>query len=124
MARPSDQGRSVSPRSIENTGRKIGHELAPTDAADSTEALARTLAALGFQPTMHTGDGDAVTFCLGNCPYRDAVHEDPPAICALHKGITRGLLDVLEPNARLTKFVSKNPDEAGCLIGVHGLGQA
>jgi len=57
-----------------------------------------------------------VTFCLCNCPYRDAVRENPELICALHRGLTRGLLDVLEPEAELAGFVPHDPDEAGCLI--------
>jgi predicted ArsR family transcriptional regulator len=64
---------------------------------------------------------DRVSVCLDNCPYRDAVRENQPAICALHKGITRGLLDVLEPQAKLTAFVPHDPDRAGCLIELRGL---
>ncbi len=63
-------------------------------------------------------------FCLGNCPYRDAVNENQPAICALHEGITRGLLDVLAPSAALTAFVPHDPYEAGCTVEVHGLDPA
>jgi hypothetical protein len=52
---------------------------------------------------------------------REALRENQPAICALHKGLTRGLLDVLAPQARLSSFVSQDPDEAGCLIELRGL---
>ena len=106
---------------IEATGREIGRELAPGDAAATVEALETSLTALGFQPTVAGRDGDRTTFCLGNCPYRDAVSENQPAICALHRGITRGLLDVLEPRAQLTAFVPHDPDRAGCVIEVRGL---
>ncbi len=101
-------------RGIEETGRQIGREIAPQGAgADAFEA---SLTALGFQPVAEAGDDDRVTFCLRNCPYRDAVHENQPAICALHKGITRGLLDVLAPEVKLSAFVPHDPDKAGCLI--------
>ncbi len=106
---------------LEATGREIGRELAPGDAAATAEALETSLTALGFQPTVAGRDGDRTTFCLGNCPYRDAVSENQPAICALHRGITRGLLDVLEPHAQLTAFVPHDPNRAGCLIEVRGL---
>jgi hypothetical protein len=46
------------------------------------------------------------------------VREDQPAICALHAGITKGLLDVLNPSARLTGFVPHDPDAAGCVIEI------
>jgi hypothetical protein len=34
--------------------------------------------------------------------------------------IPRGLLDVLDSRARLTGFVPKDPDDAGCVIEVRG----
>ena len=110
-------------RGIEATGREIGRELAPTGAEAGADALQTSLAALGFQPTVKRREGDQLTVCLRNCPYRDAVHENQPAICTLHKGITRGLLDVLEPQAKLTGFVPHDPDQAGCLIELRGLGK-
>jgi predicted ArsR family transcriptional regulator len=111
-ARPS------GPRGIEAIGRQIGRELAPTRAdATAAEALGTTLTALGFQPSVERqAGGTAVRCCLGNCPYSEAVRENQPAVCALHKGITRGLLDVFEPRATLTAFEPRNPDEAGCVI--------
>lgn len=111
-------------RGIEETGRQIGRELAPDDAPAGTEVFETSLTALGFQPTLTRQHGDTATFCLGNCPYRDAVHENQPAICALHKGITRGLLDVLAPDAKLAGFVPHDPDSAGCTIDVRGFGAA
>jgi predicted ArsR family transcriptional regulator len=108
-------------RSIEETGREIGREVAPMGATSAAAAFKASLTALGFQPTTEVGEDDCVTFCLRNCPYRDAVRENQPAICALHKGITRGLLDVLAPEAKLSDFVPHDPDEAGCLIELQGV---
>lgn len=105
-------------RGIEETGRRIGRDLAPSEAASADEALETTLIALGFQPVLRRRDDGGVTFCLGNCPYSAAVRENQPAVCALHKGITRGLLDVLDPPARLTAFIPRDPDEAGCVIEI------
>ena len=81
--------------------------------------MGRTLTALGFAPQREPAEG-RVAFRLGNCPYRDAVHGNQPVVCALHRGLTRGLLDQLDPAARLAAFVAKNPDRAGCLIEVEG----
>lgn len=108
-------------RGMEATGREIGRELAPREVHRDADALETTLTALGFQPTVKPGEGDRLTICLGNCPYRDAVRENQPAICALHRGITRGLLDVLEPQAKLTGFVPHDPDQAGCQIELRGV---
>jgi predicted ArsR family transcriptional regulator len=110
-------------RDIEATGRTIGRELAPAKGPSAKQAFRTTLTSLGFQPQLQDGQGGGVTFCLGNCPYRDAVRENQEVVCTLHRGLTRGLLDVLEPQAELTGFVPRDPDEAGCLIELRGLGQ-
>lgn len=106
---------------IETTGREIGRELAPEGAAGMAEAFEISLTALGFQPAVTADAAGRITFCLGNCPYRDAVRENQLAICALHKGITRGLLEVIAPEAKLVGFVPHDPDAAGCTIEVRGL---
>jgi predicted ArsR family transcriptional regulator len=108
-------------RGIEATGREIGRELAPKDAVADAGVLESTLTALGFQPAIARREGDRLTLRLCNCPYRDAVHENQPAICALHRGITRGLLDALEPQATLAAFEPNDPDQAGCLIELRGV---
>ena len=103
-------------REVERVGREIGRELAPADAEDGSQALATTLTALGFEPRTTAGGQGRVTHCLENCPYREAVHENQAVVCTLHRGITRGLLDVLLPDAELADFVPHDPDAAGCLI--------
>jgi predicted ArsR family transcriptional regulator len=71
----------------------------------------------GFPAETEERDGG---FCcrLGNCPYREAVHENQEVICALHRGLTRGLLETADPRFRLTDFQPRDPDRAGCLVGV------
>ena len=108
-------------KGIEATGRKIGRELAPGDAPAGAEAFEASLAALGFQPAVELRDADRTTFRLGNCPYQDVVKENQPLICALHKGITRGLLDALAPDAKIIAFDPNDPDRAGCTIEIRGL---
>jgi hypothetical protein len=49
------------------------------------------------------------------------VKENQPVVCALHKGITRGLLDVLAPQAKVLAFDPNDPDCAGCTIEIQGL---
>jgi predicted ArsR family transcriptional regulator len=110
-------------RDVEAAGRELGRELAPGANAETvgTDAVLGTLVALGFQPTLEPKPPDRVKLCLGNCPYRDAVRENQPVICTLHRGITLGLLDVLEPDGKLLDFVPRDPDTAGCLIEVGGV---
>jgi predicted ArsR family transcriptional regulator len=108
-------------RDVEATGRQIGRELTPPEHAGSADAKFHgVLVAMGFQPARRFDRTDSVTYCLGNCPYRDAVRERQSVVCGLHRGITRGLLDAVSPKTRLSAFVPKDPDVAGCEITLRG----
>ena len=108
-------------REVEATGRRIGRELAARGAAGTAERrMYDVLVALGFQPEREPVAPDRLTYRLRNCPYRDAVRERQPLVCGLHRGLTRGLLDTLDPNTKLVGFVPKDPDAAGCLIELRG----
>jgi predicted ArsR family transcriptional regulator len=108
-------------RDVEAVGRRVGRDLGARSGARSPEhTMFSTLAAMGFMPRREPGPQDRLTYCLGNCPYRDAVRERQQVVCGLHRGITRGLLDAIDPKTRLTGFVAKDPYEAGCLIEVRG----
>ena len=96
-------------------------ESSPRGRGPPHEALETTLVALGFQPRIQGRTDDRLAICLRNCPYRDVVRENQPVVCTLHRGITRGLLDVLHPAAELAEFVPRDPDEAGCLIELRGI---
>lgn len=105
---------------VEQAGREIGRELAPGEGGDAREGLQEAFAAMGFEPVFE--DRPAGGFCcqLGNCPYRDSVHESPEVVCGLHRGITEGLLSVLDPEVELVSFEPRDPDRAGCLVEVAG----
>ena len=106
---------------VEDAGRRIGRDLVPDGAPGSPpERMDAVLAASGFAPTRRAGPDGTMTWCLGNCPYREVVRERQALVCALHRGMTRGVLDVIDPEATLSGFVPRDPDEAGCLIEVRG----
>jgi predicted ArsR family transcriptional regulator len=112
-------------REVERAGRELGRELPSSEAgSDAEEAMGRALTGLGFAPQRERIKPGRVVFRLGNCPYRDAVRENQPVVCALHRGLTRGLLDELEPFAVLRRFVPEDPDRAGCVIEVEGFVRA
>jgi predicted ArsR family transcriptional regulator len=120
LARVISPGKT-SLRTVEQTGRQIGRELAPEHAAGSGEQrMHTTLVSLGFQPTRELDPDGGLTYRLCNCPYRDAVRENQPVICTLHRGMTRGLLDAIAPKTKLSGFVPRDAYAAGCLIELRG----
>jgi predicted ArsR family transcriptional regulator len=115
LARAMRHGHTVA--AVEVEGRDIGHELAPdAGAASGAEAMHDALTALGFAPRSEARSQGGLRYVLANCPYREAVAANPAVVCSLHRGITQGLLDRLDPERRLTGFVPKNPFTAGCVI--------
>ena len=118
LSRALRTGRGL--RGVEREGRRIGRALAPQQDGEPLARMQSALIALGFQPEVRVEDG-GVRFELRNCPYRDAVRENQPLICTLHRGISRGLLDEIAPGARLRDFVARDPYEAGCVIAADGL---
>jgi predicted ArsR family transcriptional regulator len=108
-------------RGVESVGRRIGRELAPEDtSAPAEQRMHDALVALGFQPKREAAASGTLSYRLCNCPYRQAARESPQVICTLHRGMTRGLLDAIDPHATLTGFVAEDPYEAGCLIELDG----
>ena len=103
---------------VEAIGREIGHEIAPAAGRPVGDAMRDALASLGFAPRREAEPPSRLRYVLANCPYRDAVRENQPAVCTLHRGITRGLLDHLGPGSELTGFVPRDPDAAGCVIDI------
>jgi predicted ArsR family transcriptional regulator len=119
LARAISPGRT-SLRRIEATGRTIGQELAPQGACAPEQKLHAALASMGFQPRRESDRAGGLTYRLCNCPYRDAVRENAEVVCTLHRGLTRGLLDKIAPETRLTDFVARDPYAAGCVIELSG----
>lgn len=118
-------GASGDLAAVERAGRDIGRELAPEPSARGTgAAMHHALVALGFAPRHEQVTLGRVRFTLTNCPYREAVRQNQPAVCSLHRGITAGLLERIDPGARLAGFVAKDPYTAGCLIELEGVASA
>ena len=105
---------------LEHSGRTLGRQLAPTAGTAPPEGMMHTvLASLGFQPRRELDVPGMLTYRLCNCPYREIAREHQDVVCTLHRGITRGLLDVI-PATTLTAFVPEEPDTAGCSITLQG----
>lgn len=108
-------------REIERAGREIGTELAPHEGVeDPVEGFRQVIASLGFQPALEPDGDGGFTCSLENCPYRESVRENADVVCALHRGITSGLLAELMPEAKLVRFEPRDPERAGCVVDVAG----
>ena len=108
-------------REVEQAGTEMGRELAarlgPTTGADVREAFGDALEALGFEPR-RTDAGERARYELTTCPYADTVRENPAVVCTLHRGIVRGVLGSITPDAAVTGFEPKDPDPAGCIVEI------
>jgi predicted ArsR family transcriptional regulator len=114
-------GGPVDPQRIEERGREIGIGLAaPGGQTDPETRFFDALSAMGFQPSRKPGKSGEMTYCLENCPYREAALEQQSVVCALHKGITSGILSSIDPETRMTGFKIKDPVKAGCEVEVEG----
>jgi predicted ArsR family transcriptional regulator len=106
-------------REVEAAGRRLGHRLSDGGSDVPLQPrLADIFTALGFEPRALPTPAGSLCFELGNCPYRAAVRANQPVVCTLHRGLTQGLLDVLDSQGTLRSFVPKDPDRAGCLIEI------
>jgi predicted ArsR family transcriptional regulator len=113
---PSQAGRL---REVERAGRRLGRQLVANELdLPLDQRVTAIFAALGFQPRPPSTTASSLCFELGNCPYRAAVRANQPVVCTLHRGLTQGLLDTIEPQAVLRAFVPRDPEQAGCLIEV------
>ncbi len=103
---------------VEAAGCQIGRGLVPAGGGgEPGEVLQSALSAMGFQPSRRDDD-TRTSFRLRNCPYRDVAKANPGVVCTLHRGIARGLVGQVDPDAELTGFVVKDPERAGCLIEI------
>lgn len=118
---PDDPG---AHRRVEAVGLEIGRDLGGkitrggTAEADTGTALSDALATLGFQPRLIPGTGSSFTCRLDNCPYRESAAANREAVCGLHRGMTAGLLETIDPGAELSRFEPRDPHEAGCVVEV------
>ncbi|MDQ5894123.1 MAG: hypothetical protein QG596_384 [Actinomycetota bacterium] len=112
----------ANPEEIEELGRSIGLGLAnrQDNELDPEPRFWNALAAMGFQPTRSRNHDKTATYCLNNCPYRETARTRQTLICGLHRGITAGLIEAIDPESVMTGFLVRDPDRAGCEITVRG----
>jgi predicted ArsR family transcriptional regulator len=87
--------REAAGRVGQNWGRQLAS--AAPEAGGPAEAVTTVLSGLGFDPEIQPGAaGEPVTVHLRTCPFLDLVGQNPDAMCGLHAGVIRGVLEQRE----------------------------
>jgi predicted ArsR family transcriptional regulator len=77
-------------------GRGWGRHLAAADVAheDPVESVISVLDGLGFGPRrLPPDEGETAQVHLYTCPFLELVGQNPDAMCGLHLGVVRGILE-------------------------------
>ena len=109
----------------EDVGREYGRAMAaaidPSDTHRSYQgalhAVADALSAHGFAAKAETTNGDEYQIVAQNCPFGDAVVEHP-VICAVDRGIVKGMLGLLHGPARADTSSSRSQGDDICVTHV------
>jgi predicted ArsR family transcriptional regulator len=114
----------ASEREVEEFGREEGRVIAQPGAGAQT--LVGGLARLGFAPEDVTSEvrrrRGEMELRLRHCPFQEAVLAEGGAlVCALHRGLTLGILDRAAEDANLVAFEPHDPIAAGCRVALRGL---
>jgi predicted ArsR family transcriptional regulator len=100
----------------EAVGRDEGRAraIAGGDVHDVAAQLAEVMARDGFDPEVRVAPG-RIDVVLRRCPFADTAEADPITVCALHRGIARGLTEDVE-QVEGVHLVARDPHEADCRL--------
>ncbi|HEX7746345.1 MAG TPA: transcriptional regulator, partial [Micromonosporaceae bacterium] len=126
LSRSGGDTRATAAQVGRGWGRQLAAALDPQ--AEPVEAVVKVLDTLGFSPRRHaTGADDPTTEVhLHTCPFLELVGRNPDAMCSLHAGVVRGVLEkvgaaseptVLEPFGAPSACVVRLPGPAAPTIG-------
>ena len=104
----------LGPDEMERFGERQGWAV-PSPGGGIGE-LRHAFERLGFAPRETSGQG-VPDLVLGNCPFAAGV-EAPGGelICALHRGLARGIVLRAAPDVTVTELVVEDPRRAGCRL--------
>lgn len=96
-------------------GRRAGRAAAVAPAGDPLEGLVSVMAAQGFRPSL-TRQGGRFTITLGSCPFASTAAADPETVCALHRGMADGVVELLAAVRVDGLEVAPDPARGGCRL--------
>lgn len=106
----------VSGREPQETGQRVGAELAADDpTADPVARLMQLTRAVGFDPETPQRIGSGLEIVLRRCPFAPSVRRAQSVVCALHRGVVDGVLSGAS-DWGLRELVVADPDAGGCRL--------
>ncbi|MFG1829378.1 helix-turn-helix transcriptional regulator [Micromonospora chersina] len=89
--RDHGDARAEATRAGHQWGRHLAAATPP--GGKPVDTLLDVLRGLGFNPRRHETTDGTIEVRLHTCPFLELVNRNPDAICALHVGVVRGVLD-------------------------------
>lgn len=99
--RAEQLGREWGAYLVAQGGPKPGVRL---PARRNLAVVQEAMAAAGFEPRFRRRGPRDVEVTMRDCPSRDLVEDHRELVCAIHRGLLRGMFEGLKPPMRLTAF--------------------
>lgn len=99
-------------------GRRAGRRERLRAPAHDVDDVIDSMARLGFDPVVSHADSDTVEVILEACPFAAAAVVDPHTVCALHRGITEGLVED-SGSFEFEEMKPGNPRRPHCVVTLH-----
>ena len=100
-------------------GRRAGRrQRSRSVAPDSVDGVIDSMARLGFDPVVSHADADTVEVVLEACPFAAAALVDPVTVCALHRGMTEGLVEDTG-SFEFEAMQTGDPRRPRCVVTLH-----
>ncbi len=101
-------------------GRRAVAETIPAlpHGADPLDVVTGAMALNGFEPDVQRS-GDRVEMVLHSCPFEAAAVADPEIICAVHRGMAEGVVDLTGGEITIEELVVNDPRQHACRLRLH-----
>lgn len=88
------------------------------EGADPLAVVTEAMALNGFVPDVHRS-GDDVEMVLHACPFEAAAVANPEIICAVHRGMAEGVVDLTDGEIAIDELVVDDPRAHACRLRLH-----
>ena len=117
-ALPRDAAEALAEGVGEEYGRSLAHAMSPAEGHRSRkaalQAVADALTAHGFAAHAEARGGGVLAIINEHCPFGTAAQENP-VVCAVDRGIVRGMLSVLSGDTTPAQESSRARGDSACV---------